>query len=554
MKKIKILVPIMLSMSVSITLFTGCNQKQNNQSIPLDTNPSPIESDKATDTRKNTQTENESTDNTTKEEMDDKNMKNLDFTDIPLSGHVTSEKEYIYEAEKGTLSGDITVADDIKGYEGSGYVTGFNNEEIDTCTFHIHIEESGAYDLNFISASLGGYKSNFVSLDGINIGSITIEDTSFVSSPLNHIYIEAGDHDITVSKNWGWIALDSLKITPSKPLDSNTYLVSKSLINPNATKRTKQLMSFLSDAYGSYIISGQYADTGMNSMEFKAIEDTTGKTPAILGLDLIEYSPSRMAHGSSSNAVNYAMKFDQAGGIVTFCWHWNAPSKYLYDSDEQPWWKGFYKEATNIDLTKIMNGEDKEGYDLLLSDIDVIAFQLKRLQAEDIPILWRPLHEASGGWFWWGNFGPDTYKELWKLLYDRLTNYHQLNNLIWVWNGQNIDWYPGDEYVDIIGEDIYPGEKVTSTQSSKFIEASDYSNSNKIIALTENGFLFDPDLAFLDDTRWAWFSTWSGEFILDGNNKFSEQYITKETITKVYNHQRVLTLDELPDLKNYPID
>lgn len=143
------------------------------------------------------------------------------------------------------------------------------------------------------------------------------------------------------------------------------------------------------------------------------------------------------------------------------------------------WYKGFNTEAANIDLTKIMNGENKEGYDLLMKDIDAIAQQLLILQEAKVPVLWRPLHEAAGGWFWWGASGPDAYKKLYILLYDKLTNDYGLNNLIWLWNGQDKDWYPGDAYVDIIGEDIYPGEKVYGSQINKYLDAVNYTTNKK---------------------------------------------------------------------------
>lgn len=60
--------------------------------------------------------------------------------------------------------------------------------------------------------------------------------------------------------------------------------------------------------------------------------------------------------------------------------------------------------------------------------------QLKRLQSKRIPILFRFLHEADGGWFWWGAQGPEAAVKLYRLGYDRLTNYHKINNIIWVWN------------------------------------------------------------------------------------------------------------------------
>ncbi|BCN30368.1 glycosyl hydrolase [Anaeromicropila herbilytica] len=496
-----------------------------------------------------------STASASSKESKKKTFNTLALKDIPINTSVKSIKNYLYEAEDSTLSGNVKSNKILKGYTGTGYVEGFQADNTDTCTFEIEIDESGAYDLNFRSASSdGGSKINFVALDGMNIGSISVEGKTFTDSKLNHIYIKKGKHTISVSKSWGYICLDSLSITSSKSLDKDTFHIASDLINPNATTRAKMLMKFLSDTYGKYVISGQYATLGLNSPEFQLIKEISGKVPAILGLDLIEYSPSRVAHGSTSYAINKAINFDKEGGIVTFCWHWNPPKEYLYNTDKIPWWKGFYKEGSSIDLEKIMNGEDKNGKDLLLKDIDAIAFQLKRLQSENIPILFRPLHEASGGWFWWGASGSEPYKQLWQLLYDRLTNYHKLNNLIWVWNGQDGDWYPGDNYVDIIAEDIYPGKNVTSTQSGKFNDALHYTKSHKLIALSENGFLPDPDSMFLDDARWSYFSTWSDEFILNTARDTSQQYISKEALKKVYNHDKVLTLDELPDLKNYPIN
>ena len=276
----------------------------------------------------------------------------------------------------------------------------------------------------------------------------------------------------------------------------------------------------------------------------------------MLGLDLIEYSPSRVEHGSSGVATEKALEWWYTeGGIVTLCWHWNAPSKYLVNSGDQPWYKGFYKEATTIDLDKIMSGGDSDGYELLVSDIDAIAVELKKLADADVPILWRPLHEAGGGesspaWFWWGNCKAESYKKLWNLLYERLTEHHGLNNLIWVWNGQKSDFYPGDETVDIVGWDIYAPEHTYTSQSQTFTDASKYSEKNQLIALSENGVMPDPDLLYRDNARWLFFCCWDDTFITKlgvATDKMTEFSMWE----KVYKHERVLTLDELPDIKNY---
>lgn len=456
----------------------------------------------------------------------------------------------IYEAEEAALNGNVHMESDVQGYSGSGYAAGFSADD-DSCTFRISIPEAGFYDFDFVSASSGDYKENYVNVDGESMGVISVSDKSFTDSLINRVYLSAGEHEVSVSKYWGWIYLDKLIVQTSEPLDTSIYEVSAALCNENATDSAKRLMSYLADNYGSSVLSGQYCDTGQFGKEFTVVKKETGKYPAVLGLDFIEYTPSRVEKGSSSKATDLAKQFWENGGIVTFCWHWNAPTKYLTGE----WYSGFRTDATNIDLAKIMNGEDQEGYDLLMEDIDAIAQQLLILQEADVPILWRPLHEASGGWFWWGASGPEAYKQLYILLYDKLTNEYGINNLIWLWNGQDAEWYPGDEYVDIIGEDIYPGERVYTSQVNKYLEAVNYTDAGKMVVLSENGCVPDPELLVRDGAMWGFWCTWGTEFVAKSTAiySYSDQYTEAEMLKKAYDSDTVITLDELPDLKEYPI-
>lgn len=471
------------------------------------------------------------------------------------AGNQTAGEEFqpetvgTYEAEEAVMTGNVRVETGSTGYSGTGYATGFE-EDGDTCVFRVQISEEGFYDLNFYSASTD-YKENHVSVDGDSMGSIVTDTKSFEVSTMSRVYLTEGEHDVAVAKYWGWIDLDRLEIVTAQPIDSAIYEVSAKLCNENATDETKRLMSYLCDNYGTNILSGQYCDTGEFGKEFQVIKKATGKTPAVLGLDFIEYSPSRVENGSSSKATEFAIQHWKNGGIVTFCWHWNAPTKYLTGQ----WYSGFYNDYTNIDLAKIMNGQDEEGYELLMQDIDAIAGQLKILQDAGVPILWRPLHEAAGGWFWWGAAGADAYKQLYVLLYDKLTNEYGLNNLIWLWNGQDAEWYPGDEYVDIIGEDIYPGEHVYTSQVNKYMEAVNYTSPAKMVVMSENGCVFDPDLAIRDGAMWGFWCTWGGEFTAKNTAIFtySDQYTEEDALKRFYENEAVITLDEIPDLKTYPI-
>src|SRR5690625_3008303 len=251
----------------------------------------------------------------------------------------------------------------------------------------------------------------------------------------------------------------------------------------------------------------------------------------------MDYSPSRVEYGASTDDVERGIEWHEQGGIVAFGWHWNAP-KDLLNTDEHPWWSGFYTDATTFDVEYAMNHPESEDYKLLLRDIDAIAEELKKLQEAGVPVLWRPLHEAEGGWFWWGAKGPEPVIELWKLMYDRLTNDHQLNNLIWVWNSIDEDWYPGNDYVDIVSFDSYPGEQNYVPQSAQYEALVELSNNKKLIAMAENGPIPDPDLLSTYHSNYLYFTTWNG--LLEEQN-------SDDHIMYVYNHDSVITRDDLPD-------
>lgn len=452
-----------------------------------------------------------------------------------------------YEAENGKLSNDMSV---ISGGNASGgkSVGKFENDR-SYCQIKINVPSDGIYDIVIRSMGIGGPKENDIYTDGKKVGTFTSENNKFSDYTVNAVSLTKGDHNIRIIKSWGWIELDKITVKTGAKISNSTYNVTSSLVNRNATANTKKLYSFLKDSYGKYVITGQQCDGGINGNEFKAIKNLTGDYPALLGLDMMDYTPSRTALGASSSAVEKAIEFANKGGIVTFCWHWNAPTEYLNSTanSSDGWWGGFYTQSSKFDIAKVMNGQDAKGKKLLDRDIKEIAKQLKRLEKAGVPVIWRPLHEGSGGWFWWGAKGSDAYKKLWKYLYKELTNTYGCNNLIWVYNGQSADWYPGDEYVDIVGEDIYPGNHVYDPQVSRFRQAINYGSKTKITALTENGCIFDIDSAVSINALWSWFMTWGGEFTVNGSN-YSEKYTEKSVIKKMYTSKYSLTLGSLPKI------
>lgn len=479
----------------------------------------------------------------------------LDLSDYPLTrSEVPDDFSMTVEAESGTLIGSAAV-NELPEASGGKFVNGINVEG-DELRLTADFEYSGFYDLNFRAKS-ADYKVNNIAADGMNIGEITTYPSdAFGDTLVKYIYFEAGTHDISVTPSWGYVDIDCLIISAAKaPVTEDTYKVTSDLSNPNADENTKRLYKFLCDIYGKYSLAGQYAEKGRESKEFERITEKTGKSFAVLGMDMGNYSLGSTIHGTESKSVEYAYDwYNNAGGIVQLCWHWTSPDGYAIEEGDQHWWRSFYKEASLLDLDKIMNGDDEKGYQLLMDDIDNMSAQLARLRDEGVPVLWRPLHEASGGWFWWGSCKPESYKKLWNVMYDKMTNEHNLTNLIWIWNGQNPEWYPGDDTVDINGWDIYAGNQVDTSQSGRFADmAANYGEKTKLIALTENGCVMDPDKVMRDNARWLFWGTWSDPFTMKIGLVLNDEYTSFELLTKAYNHDRVLTLDELPDLKNYPL-
>lgn len=461
--------------------------------------------------------------------------------DKPLSFSET------YEAENGKLSNDMSVISDSNASGGKS--AGKFESDSSYCQISITVPADAVYDIVIRSKAIGPYKENDLYADGKKVGTFVSKPDNFSDYTVCAVTFKKGSHTLTVKKSWGWIELDKITVKTGAKISNSTYNVTSSLVNKNSTANTKKLYSFLKDSYGKYVITGQQCDGGINGNEFKAIKNLTGDYPALLGLDLMDYTPSRTAFGASSSAVEKAIEFANKGGIVTLCWHWNAPTEYLYSTanNSDGWWGGFYTKSSKFDIAKVMNGQDAKGKKLLDRDIKEIAKQLKRLEKAGVPVIWRPLHEASGGWFWWGAQGPDAYKKLWKYLYNELTNTYGCNNLIWVYNGQSADWYPGDEYVDIVGEDIYPGNHVYDPQVSRFKQAINYGSKTKITALTENGCIFDIDSAVSINALWCWFMTWGNEFTVNGSN-YSEKYTEKSVIKKMYASKYSLTLGSLPKI------
>ena len=447
-----------------------------------------------------------------------------------------------YEFETGVMQGHAQA----RSAGTLGWAEGLTAEG-DSVTVSVSVDQDGFYDLTFCQASSGGHKENYVLVDGQNVGVTIAESGAFQEHTLPRVSLSAGTHEVTVSSYWGYVKLDYLLVSPSEELADSLYDVSPVLSNPAPSAQAQALMDWMCDIYGEKMISGQYLDEYQYGQELKAVASVTdGLYPAMVGLDMMNYSPSAVSLGSWPTSVDQAIGYWKQGHILTMCWHWIAPEKYI-DTTGNNWWGGYRTENTTLSLAKAMNGEDPEAYDLLIRDMDAIAAQLTKLRDAGVPVLWRPLHEASGGWFWWGASGPEAYIKLYRLMYERFTEVHGLNNLIWVWNGQSADWYPGDDVVDVIGEDIYPGHHAHDSQGAAFLRCQNYTKAKKLIMLSECGCVPSPAKCEKDGIMWSAWAVWCYEFVL-ADGKYSEDYTTAERMKLFYSQDCVVTLNNVPAL------
>ncbi|MFH0760794.1 MAG: glycosyl hydrolase [Bacteroidota bacterium] len=433
-----------------------------------------------------------------------------------------------HEAETAQREGSLIVETTMTGYSGTGYVGKFETDA-DKLTFRFNLKVKNAYDLYIGYAAPYGDKINIVEING-NQAEVQFKNlgNNFREVSFGKVRLKAGQNTVVISKSWGWFLMDYIRIAINNTPDT-PFSISGNLVTPEPAVIAQKEFRYLIDQFGKNIHSGV-----MDMREAEWLKTNTGKYPALLGLDLMNHTRN-YSWFDKNVLINEATGWYANHGLVALCWHWRDP---LRKTEE------FYTDKTTFDVSRVSDTLSPE-YKAMVSDIDIIATWLKALKNADIPILFRPLHEASGKWFWWGAKGPEPCKALWKLIFDRLTVYHGINNLIWVWTtdakDDNLDWYPGDNYVDILGVDIYSQNGDFSSQVLTFDKIRETFSGKKMVTLSENGVMPDPDNLIADEAGWSWFMTWNGDFVRNpAINPLSHWQ-------KIMDHQYVLTRDEMPD-------
>jgi mannan endo-1,4-beta-mannosidase len=445
-----------------------------------------------------------------------------------------------------------------------------------TLSFKVTVGSAGFYTIwtSYSQPSDTNGKIQNLAVNGVSTGQISFPkvDTFVYAKASSKVKLSEGKNTIDIMKSWGWVNIDYIEVTPYVETPFN---ISKTLVTPNASENARKMYEFLLNNFQKKVISGVMTNTVMqndgkytpntveNQTEVAWIIDAAGKTPALLGLDFMHAAgieaENEWHKGYTKATVALAEDIFKKGGIPAYCWHWKDPS-HKVDAFYSP--SSGNTPNTSFDLKKAFTdvscetpNTSSDEYKGIIRDLDIIAGYLKTLADKGVPIMWRPLHEASGKWFWWGYSGPKACKGLYRLMFDRFTNYHKLNNLIWVWTtdeaGDALDWYPGDQYVDIVGRDYYyyPREANHSSLVASFEKLKEIFGGRKLITLSENGSVPFPDEMKTDGAGWSYFMPWYGDYTMDGWAHDN----TAADWKKIMNSDYVLTLDEMPGWQNIKV-
>ncbi len=442
------------------------------------------------------------------------------------------------EAESGQRAGGVTVVNSEAGFSGAGYVTGFL-EDADRVTLTF-TAPAGFYEIAIRYRSPP--KGLLFEVNGLaHSGMLADSRGAFAEQRFGKVELHDGANTIAIHGGWKHYEIDRVDLTPVAALPA-LRLPAATLGDPQSTPAARALMAYLAEQYGRRTLSGT-----LEGPDVDFVRDVTGQLPAIVAGDMSNLTTTPIRYmGVVPGETEHMIERARQGHVLSYCWHWRAPSGLLDTTLVSPdgtkedarWYMGFYTHATTFDLQAVLAHPESPDYALLLTDIDMVAGELRKLADRDIPVLWRPLHEAEGGWFWWGAKGPQPFIQLWRLLHDRLTRVHGLHNLIWVYTGTaNPDWYPGDDVVDIVGVDQYPDD-VRDPLSAIWDDVQARFGSRKLVALSEFGGVPDLAMARRYGVTWAYFASW--------NKDLGPRKMDRATLKRIYTDPQVINLGDLP--------
>lgn len=423
-----------------------------------------------------------------------------------------------------------------------------NNAKI---TFSYTCSEGGKYTVLAMGEGIGGEKEVAITVNG---SAATFKVNALAEVEVGTFKLPVGKCTIEITPSWTWFNIDYIRI--EKSTSTVAFDIAAAPVDGAAVESAKSLYKFLYENFGKKSISGMMTgnmtsapDKVKEHADIQEFYKRSGKYPALIGFDFMETTGKNASQDYaklySNKSVTLAKDTYKQGGIPAFTWHWRDPSRATNE---------FYSDKSTVKIADALNTDgswntSSQLYKYIIQDIDAIADLFLDMQNEGMACIFRPLHEASGGWFWWGrNKNAEHFKKLYQLVYDRMVKTKGVHNLIWVWNAgaDDQDWDPGQAYYDVVSADIYNDANDYSSNFVMFDKLKKLTNGKKIVALSENGPIPDISLMFEDEAVWSWWMPWYQTW----NGKYLDQ-TSSEQLAKMMKDSRSVSLSDMPGWDNY---
>jgi len=276
----------------------------------------------------------------------------------------------------------------------------------------------------------------------------------------------------------------------------------------NATKETVNLFRSLWELQSKGIMYGHqddlmYGRTWWYEKDRSDTKDFTGDYSAVAGFEL---GHLELGNERSLDSVSFAQIAEQVkahyrrGGVITISWHSNNPfTMQIPDTLARRQYGTAWDVSSKEVVASILpGGANHEMFNTWLERLSTFFLTLKDDDGTPVPFIFRPYHEHSGSFFWWGtNICTDEeYAALWRYTVDFLREKHNLHNILYAYNTdrvtsleQYMSGYPGDDIIDMLSLDMYDrGEQFGGELDNAlgFVTAEAIAR-NKLTALSETG-------------------------------------------------------------------
>ena len=311
--------------------------------------------------------------------------------------------------------------------------------------------------------------------------------------------------------------------------------VGGSTIKSDAASARKKVMEYLYSMQGQKTIVGIH-NREPNSEPSKQTNQAyavTGQYPALWSGDFL-FSSSDVSN--RWNMIYECKKQWENGSIVQLMLHVTPPTQ----AEAGNWDGGVVSKLTDEQWSSLITngGELNKAWKKRL---DTYAQYISYLKDNGVPVLFRPFHEMNQSMFWWaGRKGTNGTGALYRLTRDYLEKEKGLDNIIWVWDMQDLsyDWSeynPGNDYWDIFAVDIYNSDYFTEYKYNQALSVAE----NKLIAIGECDKL--PTAQQLkEQPRWSFVMSWA---------ELTFSHNTNSEIQNLYWAENTIVRNDLPDLK-----